>query len=151
MREHPKDIGDRSQLAIILALKHTGYGVLLPIGENTRYDLAIEDAGALYLVQCKTGHLTRRRRDVSHIQQLLPPPASEDACEALPRTDRLLRDHCVETGGGNLLPIDALTPDHYATLRIESPRNNQMQKVRWARDDEIGTVAIGGLRAPSGA
>jgi hypothetical protein len=33
MREHPKDVGDRSTLAIMLALRDAGYGVLLPFGE----------------------------------------------------------------------------------------------------------------------
>jgi hypothetical protein len=36
--EHPKDIGDRSQLAVMLALRATGFAVLIPFGENTRYD-----------------------------------------------------------------------------------------------------------------
>src|SRR5262245_23915512 len=55
--EHPKDIGDRSTLAIILTLHAAGYSVLLPFGENTRYDLAIEKKSCVWLVQCKTGRL----------------------------------------------------------------------------------------------
>ena len=55
--EHPKDIGDRSTLAIILALRDAGYGVLMPFGENTRYDLVIDRCGSLSRVQCKTGRL----------------------------------------------------------------------------------------------
>jgi hypothetical protein len=55
--EHPKDIGDRSTLAIILSLRSVGYGVLLPFGENTRYDLVIEEGGSFSRVQCKTGRL----------------------------------------------------------------------------------------------
>jgi hypothetical protein len=50
-----------------------------------------------------------------------------------------------------LIAIEDLPMQHQATLRIEPPRNNQVQRVRWARDYEIGTVAIGGLRALSGA
>jgi hypothetical protein len=44
---HPKDVGDKSTLTIMLALRETGYGVLVPFGENTRYDLVIDDGRAL--------------------------------------------------------------------------------------------------------
>jgi PD-(D/E)XK endonuclease len=52
--EHPKDVGDKSTLAIMLALRERGYWVLVPFGENTRYDLVIDDGCALQRVQCKT-------------------------------------------------------------------------------------------------
>src|SRR5437764_13935895 len=55
--EHPKDVGDRSTLAIIMALREAGYGVLLPFGENTRNDLVVDDGCELLRVQCKTGRL----------------------------------------------------------------------------------------------
>ena len=55
--EHPKDIGDRSTLAIMLALRDCGYAVYVPFGENTRSDLVIDDGETLTRVQCKTGPL----------------------------------------------------------------------------------------------
>jgi hypothetical protein len=55
--EHPKDVGDRSTLAIMLVLRERGYGVYVPFGENTRADLAIDDGRRLFRVQCKTGRL----------------------------------------------------------------------------------------------
>jgi hypothetical protein len=57
--EHPKDIGDKTTLAIMLALRQTGLSVLVPFGENTRYDLVIDDGRDLRRVQCKTGRLRR--------------------------------------------------------------------------------------------
>jgi hypothetical protein len=41
--EHPKDKGNRTTLAVMLALQDAGYAVLTPFGENTRYDLVIDD------------------------------------------------------------------------------------------------------------
>jgi PD-(D/E)XK endonuclease len=41
--EHPKDVGDRSTLAVMLALCAAGYAVCLPFGENTRCDLVIDE------------------------------------------------------------------------------------------------------------
>jgi PD-(D/E)XK nuclease superfamily protein len=55
--EHPKDVGDRSTLAVMLALRAADYAVFVPFGENTRCDLVIDDGATLARVQCKTGRL----------------------------------------------------------------------------------------------
>jgi hypothetical protein len=55
--EHPKTVGDRTTLAIMAALHDVGYDVPMPFGENTRYDLVIDDGRELKRVQCKTGRL----------------------------------------------------------------------------------------------
>jgi hypothetical protein len=59
--------------------------------------------------------------------------------------------HCRHTNGVYLIPIADIPLRRCAALRVEPTKNNQSLRVRWARDYEIGTVAIGGLRAPSGA
>jgi len=55
--EHPKITGDRTTLAVMLALSRAGFTLLVPFGENTRYDLVIDDGLQLSRVQCKTGRL----------------------------------------------------------------------------------------------
>ncbi len=45
--EHPKTVGDRSTLAVTLALRDAGFGIYVPFGENTRVDLIIEDGERL--------------------------------------------------------------------------------------------------------
>jgi hypothetical protein len=57
--KHPKVVGDRSTLAIMVALHELGLPLLTPYGENTRYDLVIEIGGKLTRVQCKTGRLRK--------------------------------------------------------------------------------------------
>jgi hypothetical protein len=57
--EHPKAIGDRTTLAIIAGLNAAGFLVTVPFGENTRYDLVIDDGTRLLRVQCKTGRLRK--------------------------------------------------------------------------------------------
>jgi hypothetical protein len=37
--EHPKGVGDRTTLALMLALREAGYSISVPFGENTRNDL----------------------------------------------------------------------------------------------------------------
>ena len=39
------------------ALRLEGYAILVPFGENTRYDLVIDDGRQMRRVQCKTGRL----------------------------------------------------------------------------------------------
>ena len=58
--DHPKAIGDRSQLAAMLALRRAGFDLWVPFGENTRYDLVIDDGKSLARVQCKTGPFSER-------------------------------------------------------------------------------------------
>jgi hypothetical protein len=57
--EHPKDVGDRTTLAVMLALRERGYAISVPFGENTRYDLVIDDGARLFRIQCKTGRLRK--------------------------------------------------------------------------------------------
>jgi hypothetical protein len=59
--------------------------------------------------------------------------------------------YCPETQCVYLIPIKDISAKRHCYLRVEPSKNNQYQRVRWAHDYEIGTVAIGGLRAPSGA
>jgi PD-(D/E)XK endonuclease len=49
--EHPKAIGDRSTLAIMLALRGAGFALYAPFGENTRCDLIVDDG--MRLSRCK--------------------------------------------------------------------------------------------------
>jgi len=149
--EHPKDIGDRSTLAIMAALQETGCAIYVPFGENTRCDLVADFGGVLTRVQCKTGRL----RDGSirfavcstyghhHNRQILRRDyRGEVDCFAV---------FCPETGGVYLVPIDELPSRSAAHLRYDATKNRQRAGVRFAADYEIGRVAIEGLRAPSGA
>lgn len=53
----PSEIGERTEAAVLAALVCAGKHVLLPFGEQRRYDLAYEEEGRLVKVQCKTGSL----------------------------------------------------------------------------------------------
>jgi PD-(D/E)XK endonuclease len=139
--DHPKSIGDRSALAIMLALRETGYALLVPFGENTRYDLVIDDGERLARVQCKTGRL-RGGAVVFNV-------CSSYAHHPNPR--RLRRDYhgevdyfavfCPETRQSYLIPIDELRMKRQARLRVEPARNNQRSGIRLATDFEIGARA----------
>ncbi|HEY3542421.1 MAG TPA: group I intron-associated PD-(D/E)XK endonuclease [Gaiellaceae bacterium] len=149
--EHPKIVGDRTQLAVMAALYAAGYGLYVPFGENTRCDLIVERDDGLMRVQCKTGRL----RSGTIRFAVCSVYAHHSNPKAIFRTYEGEIDafavYCPETSGIYLVPIAEVPNKRGCWLRTEAPRNNQLQRVRWARDYEIGTVAIGGLRAPSGA
>jgi hypothetical protein len=150
--DHPKDIGDRTALAVMLALRDVGYAVLVPFGENTRYDLVIDDGHTLSRVQCKTGRL--------RLGSIIFRTCSSYAHHPNPK---ILRRHyadeieffgvyCPETSGVYLVPIADVSARTSAYLRVLPSLNGQRRRIRWAADYEIAEVLItAGLRASAGA
>ena len=140
--EHPKDIGDRTVLAVMLALQATGHDVLVPFGENTRYDLVIDDGAKMARVQCKTGRLRKGA--------VLWSMCSNYGHQKNPRV--VHRDYqgevdyfgvfCPETQGVYLIPISDVPMRRQGSLRVTPSRNNQQKFIRGARQYEIGRVAI---------
>jgi PD-(D/E)XK endonuclease len=121
--EHPKAIGDRTTLAVMLALREAGYSIAVPFGENTRYDLLIDDGTVISRVQCKTGRL--RNGSVRFAT------CSSYAHHPNPQTYH--RDYVGE--------VDYFgAPRQRASLRIDPPRNNQRRRIRFAEDYEVGAV-----------
>ena len=59
--------------------------------------------------------------------------------------------HCPETAGVCLVPISHLPVRTAASLRVDPTRNNQLDRIHFAADYEVGRVAIEGLRVSSGA
>jgi PD-(D/E)XK nuclease superfamily protein len=67
--EHPKDIGDRSTLAIMLGLRAQGFAVSVAFGENTRCDLVIDNGETLAREQCPTTNAACLRVEPSRNSQ----------------------------------------------------------------------------------
>jgi hypothetical protein len=140
--EHPKDIGDRSTLAAMLGLKAAGYALLVPFGENTRYDLVIDDGSALSRVQCKTGRLRRGAITFSvtscyghHRNPVTARRTYEGAVDSF-------AVYCPETAGVYLVPIEDVPTRATARLRVQPARNGQVKRIRHAHDYEIARVLI---------
>jgi hypothetical protein len=56
-RSNTKDIGDKSVSKVIAMLLDKEYTVLMPFGDNKRYDVVIEIKGQFTRIQVKTGHI----------------------------------------------------------------------------------------------
>jgi hypothetical protein len=139
---HPKEIGDRTTLAAMLALEAAGFKLLLPFGENIRYDLVIDDGSRLARVQCKTGRLRQGAVRFAvcscYGHHLHPDTARRDYHGQID----YFAIHCPEIDSVYLVPIEALSVKTEASLRVEPTRNGQRRGIRMAADYEIAQVAI---------
>jgi hypothetical protein len=163
---HPKDIGDRTTLAVMLALQDAGFLIATPFGENTRYDLVVDDGDDLWRVQCKTGRV--------RFGAVVFPTCSSYAHHPNPRITRrsyvgeidFFGVWCPQLDSVYLVPIEDASSRSYAALRYLPSRNGQRKAIRWAADYEIAAVqvtpgppanrvgrqrATAGLRASAGA
>jgi hypothetical protein len=140
MREHPKRIGDRTTLAVMLALIDAGLEVSVPFAENCRYDLVIDRGTRLTRVQCKTGRLREGvvRFSTASTYGHLPSPR-ETRRDYLGEIDEFAV-YCPDTAGVYLIPIADVATRTGAYLRVDPPRNGQNKHVRYARDYEIAQV-----------
>jgi hypothetical protein len=140
--EHPKDKGDRSTLAVMLALRELGYGVLVPFGENTRYDLVIDDGTTLAKVQCKSGRLRSGAVRWSVCSNYFHHPNPRFRSRSYHGEIDYFGVYCPDTAGVYLIPIDDLTIENVGALRVDPPRNNQKKRIRHASKYEIGRVHV---------
>jgi hypothetical protein len=137
---HPKAIGDRSTLAIMLALQSASIPFYLPFGENNRCDLVIDDGQRLARVQCKTGRLRngaiRFRACSSYAHHPNPKEVRRDY---LGQID-YFAVYCPETTGVYLIPISEAQLRNQCALRVTPPRNSQRRRIRPAKPFEIARV-----------
>jgi hypothetical protein len=140
--EHPKEIGDRSALAAMLGLKTAGYALLVPFGENTRYDLVIDNGERLARVQCKTGRLRDGAVEfaVSSTYGHHQNPAT--ARRSYSGQIDYFVVYSPETAGVYLVPIEDVPTRAIARLRVVPPRNGQTRRIRPAANYEIARVPV---------
>ena len=144
--EHPKDVGDRTTLAVMFALREVGYEISVPFGENTRYDLVIDDGVRLSRVQCKSGRLRGGAVRWAACSSYAHHSSSRE-----PRRDYIgqidfFGIYCPATERVYLVPIEDVPVKREGALRVDPPKNGQRKFIREAAKYELGRVA----RARSG-
>lgn len=123
--------GDVTVLAVALALAKRGEHVLFPFSEGERYDIALDRSGVLYRIQCKTGWL---KRGVVMFRVCSNGPRS--ALRTYHGHIEAFGIYCRELDAVYLVPFDAVAnvKSARATLRIDSPKNSQGHRYRFASD-----------------
>ncbi|MFC7166794.1 group I intron-associated PD-(D/E)XK endonuclease [Halospeciosus flavus] len=55
MSKNSKDRGDETEVRVLHELVANGHQVSIPFGDNSKYDLVVDDGDRFYRIQCKTG------------------------------------------------------------------------------------------------
>ena len=140
--EHPKFIGDRSALAVMWPLRARGYDLLVPFGENTRYDLVIDDGERLAKVQCKTGRIRQGAVVFKVCSSYAHHPNPKQRFRRYGESVDFYGVHCPDNGGVYLVPAAEFRDDFAVALRVEPPKNFQRRRIRYAAPYEIARVPL---------
>lgn len=136
-------IGDVCVAQVIAALVKQGKSILLPFGDQKRYDFVVEEEDGRFLrVQCKNGRLINGA--VSFY------PCSSDSRSQKGRCIRkgyrgeveLFGVYCPDNEKVYIVPVEDAT-DRQCLLRIEPTRNNQRKGIRWGSGYEVDGGARG--------
>jgi hypothetical protein len=119
------------------ALQLKGYPILLPFGENTRYDLAIEVGGKLRRVQCKTGRYRNGAVRFATCSSYAHHPNPKMVRRSYNGEVDDFAVFCPELGAVYLIPMDDLSPRQEAALRVTPTRNGQLKHIRLAAQYEL--------------
>lgn len=124
-----KAIGDLSEAQVLAAFLKIGKVVLVPFGDNQRYDLVTEENGSFLRVQCKTGRLKNGVISAASQSSYAHRGRKKKGYEG--EAD-LFAIYCPETDKVYIVPVDkARTEIH---LRVEATKNGQTKGVVWAKD-----------------
>ena len=140
--EHPKVVGDQCALAVMIALHETRIPFLVPLSENTRYDLAIEVDGRLARVQCKSGRLRNGAVQFATCSWYGHHPNPKQPSRTYLGEIDYFAVYCRQTTGVYLIPIEHVQTRSMANLRVAPPRNHQRRGVRFAADYEVAKVSV---------
>lgn len=131
---HPKAKGERSEACVLAALLKQGYVVLMPFGDNQRYDMVIESGGCFMRVQCKTGRL---RDGIIAFQ-----PGSRAGGQGRRRGYQgeieCFGVYCPDNDTVYIVPIGDCPGRNLMHLRVDQPKNGVcISTMHWARDYEL--------------
>lgn len=128
-----KDKGNITEAKILAALVSAGHKVLIPWGDNLRYDLALDQNGSLVRVQCKTGNYING----AIVFATASTYAHRGGCRKTYRGQAdLFGVYCSVTDEVYLVPVGDVGVSS-AYLRVEPPKHLGGGEIRWAKDYEI--------------
>lgn len=120
--------GDSTELTCILAFTLRGWKVSIPYGEDSKYDLILDDGEKLMRVQCKFAHLSADGNIISIT-------CMSNNKKYLPGTVDYYAT--VHKGKCYLIPY---VDQKIISLRLTPPKSNQKELIRFAHDYFIGSI-----------
>lgn len=126
-----KRVGNISEAALLKALTSKGRAVLVPWGDNERYDLVVEETdGRFSRVQCKTGRL------VNGVIKVDATSSSTKGRRGYGGQVEYIGVYCPQIDKTYLVPMDQIG-DWGFYLRLEPTKNHQAKAILWAKDFEV--------------
>lgn len=140
-----KAIGERTGAIILAEFLKAGFPVLLPFGDNQRYDLVVEVNGVFQRVQCKTASVHRGGAVIRFNTSSTNPPARSKLRGYRNQADlfAVYSDHTQQV---YVLGVDDCG-EGGVWLRLAPVKNNQEMHVRKA-DDYLLEVWAARVRGP---
>jgi hypothetical protein len=140
-KANKKGLGERSEAVITYRLLEAGYNVLKPYGDNTRYDLVIEDAdGRFWKVQCKTTWMSPDNNCIIFATASNESRIKDGRWGYGRKSYRgeihYFAAYSPHTDKVYLVPVDHVGTTN-AYLRLVETENKQKKGVHWARDYEL--------------
>lgn len=128
-----KQIGEKSEAKVLSKFLDLGWIVLIPFGDNQRYDLVIDRGNGFERIQVKTGNFKNGGIDF--------PTASSYAHRGGKRRTYygecdLFACYCPDTNKVYLLNVDDC-PTNTMRLRVTPTKNGQTKNIVFAKDFEI--------------
>jgi len=128
-----KQVGEKSEAKVLSKFLDLGWIVLIPFGDNQRYDLVIDRGDNFERVQVKTGKLKNG--------VITFPTASSYAHRGGKRRNYLgecdlFACYCPDNNKVYLLNVNDC-PTNSLTLRLIPTKNGQSQNIVFAKDFEI--------------
>jgi hypothetical protein len=144
---HPVAVGDQTTAMVLAKLLQVYPNVLIPFGENQRYDLLIDEDDKFTRVQCKTGRLRAGVVRFSTCSFTYHHPnnrGSKEYSHTYYGQADLFGVYCADTGAVYLVPVEDVGVRE-GTLRVAPTKNSQAKKVRWASQYELKSAGLAQL------
>jgi hypothetical protein len=133
-----KGAGDIAEAIVLAEFAKAGFPVLVPWGDNQRYDMVVEAGGSFLRVQCKTASPCGWKGDGACLRF----KARSGVHESHPYRGQadLFAAFSPDTGQVYVLAVDEV-PETDVWLRLTPARNGQHSGIRWAKDYLLETWA----------
>jgi hypothetical protein len=131
--------GNKAEATVICILVNMGLPVLLPFGDNEKYDLVFEIGSIFKSIQIKKGVI---RNGCIKADMRYKIGTRRVSSERYFYCVDFMAIWCEENDKVYLLDFKLFGNKSYATLRVEEPKNEIKSTIVWAEQYEIEKVLI---------
>lgn len=146
-----KSIGDTSEAVVLAEFIKAGFPVLLPFGDNQRYDMVVEVSGRLLRVQCKTARPLHGGAVLcfnAYSGAFGPGDRSPNRRRSYRSEADLFAAYAPCTGQVYVLAVDEV-PETDVWLRLTPTQNHQQRRIRWAKDHTLAAWVGAAVNTPT--